>query len=1065
MKRFKKPLATLLALLCLLTNVLIVPLAAAGSSSTSGAPQKKVVSVLYDNSTSMNMYEDEYRYQYARYAIQMLVGLLGPDDKLVINPMNDLDDYNNPISSTKHHVVVELDTDKATRTAEIERILDKKTSNTFLAKPPLGLTPPDGLQYAVKELTDAGMKKTANLEVGEVSDTQYWLIILTDGPFDDKKEGKKVIASGTYNLIQPEIDGYSSLQTVYLAFGQDKKFDSITSDLEKLAKEQPFTWYHAPTSGEFLQAMEDVANQITGRYTLPSDQYTSTGTEVTIDLNKVDYTVSNISVFGQNCDAELKSATLDGKALDITQKCVITPDQELKDNTDIKKNGFSAVVKTNGYLTKGVLKLTFTAPVNNLAVLVEPALRLEAHLEYQTGGQWTEADVATVCGQCKPNDTVRVGYRVYDRATDQEIKWDALDDQFGTPAVKITYANKAYETDKSSHDIKLQLGKGEISVQLSLMNGSYNLYDAIMCNIRNADDFYVKSDGDGAIKSDKPQGKVTFSVYDKSVGGNKSLTEAQMKDYSWTVTAYHAESEQAAKAKGKLQGDGTILVEFEPVDDLYGDYTVEIEVKDEQGVPAKGSHKIAYSPAKIDVTVVSGNNLALSQHQLKLQDDPVGNNRPDYQVRTIVFQVVSGDNKQPIALDGPLVNYKLMVGSADITQKALDAGQITIDGNRLTYTPTESNFGAAATSLGDKQITLAVTGKEFPDLKDSETAILKVCDTAYDVSLYKGGGAKVDRFRLKESNAVLQFRVTRDGDAVPEADIMAAYEAGEIKVTDKGTLSKFFWLPSGREYGPVMLDNGEWGIEVRVTRDIFRPLHTFLAMLIGDGEKQIDVTYKGSAPGTGSIVFEKSPLWSYIWRLLVIALIVYIVFFIIGFNPNLSASFPSGTFVCYSLRKDTQRRASVALLHVNRTFAEKWLWHVKRFFLIQPLWSNQRIDTKVFGLFSMTFSAARGGTPQLIPLDGGVILGMKSRKSPATAGLISALEEKSDMEIQAAKAVAEQQTVSNTVKDFTVKPKAFAPVAVGEEDNAVLQEFEGCYGQMHKKTTSLSTIIFFCKRS
>ncbi|MBO5897789.1 MAG: hypothetical protein J6R04_02130 [Clostridia bacterium] len=946
MKRCKKHIAMLLALFCLLSHVLIVPLAAAEANTGDGGGDqpKKVVSVLYDNSASMGpMNKEEYRKEYARYAIQMLVALLGPEDKLFINPMNNPDTIlGDPIvdeTARDYRKEVILTGD---RDAAIKDLLD----NSVMATTPKGETPAGPLKYAVKELTDAGMKRAEETEGMEVSDTQYWLVVLTDGPFD-----------GIYatDAIKPYLADYSSLHAIYLAFGRefDKKPDDTSNKAEKVRAEKKaleeldkadpsFNYYIAPTSTELLDRMEDVANLMTGRYTLPSENYqrmsAAGGTKVTIDLNDIDYTVSNVSVIGQNCGAKLKSATLDGKPLTTTQECVILPDEPLQ-----LANGFSAVIQTDGYLTDGVLEMTFTGQVDELTVLVEPALRLEAYSEYQNeAGEWIEASAATVCKECRPGEKLRVGYRVYDRASGDEVSADELSALFGEPVTKVKYAKGDYAIGEA---FSLVAGREEIGVQLSLLGGSYNLYDSLMCVIlENAEDYRVEADGPTAIKSDKPTANVTFTVYDKAVNGKDPLTAEQMEDYTWSVKAYHKESGTEAKAKGEKQSDGTVLATFEPVDNLYGEYAVVMEVVSEYNIPAEGEHVLAYSPAEILVTATTANGnkeLALSQHQLKLQDDPERYGRPDYQKQEIVFEVVTKTDKpQPVALDGPLVDYELSVGGVkmpdDVFEAALESGMIRVEDNKLYYIPAESNVGTTAITPVDKpkEVTLTVKGKAFPELKGEDTVALKIVDTSYEVIPYKGGGSEIDRFRLVESNAVLQFRVLCDGTSILESDLKEAHAAGAFVIKDKGTLSKYFWLPAGREDEVVQLDNGEWGLEIRITRDIFRPLHTFLAMFIRDGERAVEVTYLTSNTAAANVIFTRSPLWCYVWRILVLLLIAYICLFIWTiFSKKVCKNLPSGTFVSVVLMEDGVN-AGVRTRAVNTTFSQRWGWHFRR--LIPP---------------------------------------------------------------------------------------------------------------------------------
>ena len=88
MRFIKRAVVVIMTVAIVLSSVGTLPVFAdnsTGSGEGSSAYTKKVVSVLFDNSASM---QNENRFEYAMYAMQALLALLGPDDTLIVTPMN-----------------------------------------------------------------------------------------------------------------------------------------------------------------------------------------------------------------------------------------------------------------------------------------------------------------------------------------------------------------------------------------------------------------------------------------------------------------------------------------------------------------------------------------------------------------------------------------------------------------------------------------------------------------------------------------------------------------------------------------------------------------------------------------------------------------------------------------------------------------------------------------------------------------------------------------------------------------------------------------------------------------
>ena len=133
--------------------------------------KSKIVSVVFDNSGSMV----GEREKFARYSLQMLIGLLDKDDVLFVTPMNKKGGPDN--------FQVDLTIDR-----------NKAISDTLnLINGAYGGTPIGSVDKAIKKLVSPGnnlpgLKSLDDYVEGDESENyEYWLVILTDGTFDEIK--------------------------------------------------------------------------------------------------------------------------------------------------------------------------------------------------------------------------------------------------------------------------------------------------------------------------------------------------------------------------------------------------------------------------------------------------------------------------------------------------------------------------------------------------------------------------------------------------------------------------------------------------------------------------------------------------------------------------------------------------------------------------------------------------------------------------------------------------------------------------------------------------------------
>ncbi len=552
MKSITRVISLLLALMLLISCLTVLALPAnAADKDEEVRFTKKIVSVVYDNSGSMNTDE---RFKYAKYATQMLIALLGEKDNLIITPMNS-------------YSSVEIDLSNPNRDEVVKTTM---TSGLFT---PSGGTPASSITSGIQQLTKRGLMDASNL-ANSLDNTEHWLVILTDGEFDEEAT----------SAIKSRISSYPSLKTIFLGFGPAAPDLSNTD----LASQYQFTAYKTSNSEQIINVMQKIANQLSGRYTLKKDSYTVKGKEVTVDLDKCEYSFKSVSAIVQNCDATLTSAAYNGKKISISQASVIVPDNGLG-----LKNGYSAVINGTPYLSGGKLVLTYSDAIDedDLSILAEPALRIVSFLEYFDGSTWKKTDMQYVNANLSKGDKVRVGYEVYEQANGKPIDIDKV---FGGSSSTVTYAGKSYTV---GGDIPLVVGNNEIALSVSVMDGAYTMYDSFTCIIEENPTFYrVEAEHGDKISFATGKAEVTYTVYIN----NSPITSGELAKYKYEINATAPDGAKAT-VKATAGSDGKIKAEITAIEGNYGDYDIYFKISSQYGISRDYAHKMDYSMGTLSV--------------------------------------------------------------------------------------------------------------------------------------------------------------------------------------------------------------------------------------------------------------------------------------------------------------------------------------------------------------------------------------------------------------------------------------------------------------------------------
>ncbi len=320
------------------------------------------------------------RVSYAKYAAQSLIALVDPGDTLYMVPID-------PSVCSDNHYKIDLKVKRS-------EILDSADLRAVFRA--AGTTPAVSVGTGVEMLVKEGMQKSEDVVSTEGDDKEYWLVVLTDGLFQDTHY-KQVSAE---KLLEQYAYGYSGLRTVYLGFGEEAE------DLSNFAlqSKMPFTALKITEPLEVIEAMQQIACLLSGRLALDSQYVSASGSSVAVDLCGCAYPIAGISVIAQDCNAVMTSASYDGNVVLMEQGCTITPDASMK-----MQSAYSVVLKngtTDVPFDKGTVTLQYnnTVPAANVTVLVEPALELIPVVEYKQEANWIEVDSQYINEYLKPGD-------------------------------------------------------------------------------------------------------------------------------------------------------------------------------------------------------------------------------------------------------------------------------------------------------------------------------------------------------------------------------------------------------------------------------------------------------------------------------------------------------------------------------------------------------------------------------------------------------------------------------------------------------------------------------------
>lgn len=931
--------AVLLAVFCLVPLFSITASAASQENDGDQALYvEKYVSVLYDNSGSMiNSSNNKYdnRAFYANYAFQMLASMMNNSDKLWATPMN--------VSALKTATV----SDAKLFTFTNNRDNDIKTFVSKYLDPGKPLAPISSAGTPISSIAVARERLFKTDDINgyvENEERKHWLVIMTDGIFTEN--GDLPVERAVQEMVR-ELDENPSMNIIYLGMGaaadlgKAKYTDKVNG--KEVEKDNPL---YSDYAGRFygfkadaatvVDSMRDVINLMSDRYTLDEKALTPEQMKdfitlsddkktATVKLSYLPFPLQSISYAVQNFGGKLTKATYSGRTF-TPENCEIIPPSELK-----MQGGATGIIRDSGanpFLfntsdASSELVLYFDKPVEkeNIALMAEPSLYIVPYFEYKPEGEWIEATEVEIMKRAKVGDKIKVGYRVYNGATGLPLSDKVLgpEDKNATLYVNNTLFQK--NLTGTSDEITLKVDSNPIRLNVTLMD-VYHLEKNVDIRIIGSTAGYSMTATHTPADNTAPH-KTTSVFTPKKDNSPMSVTE--LSEYTATVKVTNMEGKEVATgAKAQLRDDGTYLVELDLSAHDFGEYMLELTLS-HNFYPINISEKTLpqYYPASVSIGFDGESEITKTQNGFDRGQD-----------RAITF-TLSADGKA-FDFDNGLLSYELKFAGVVIKKD-----YYTVSGNKLKFTPDKDTVGALlGKDPAEYPITLSVSSKEHPHLKDTKTAKLILTETKLEVVLVKNDMLPIDRFDIQDTPAEVIFAVNCDYEYLTADELLIALGEKEKDAENPlhATIGRLTiesdWCDnilypvdlSDPEIVEMTLD----GSQVACVKVAIEPGHFgflrehFTAWLIPKGDKPIVARYENasaSAELETAFVLATSDAWSYIWRLLVILLWLHIIIAILV-NPSVPRH-AKGHFIILSIGITDSGRPRPDVDAVNITFKDR----------------------------------------------------------------------------------------------------------------------------------------------
>lgn len=458
MKRF---ISILLAGLMLSAIVSLMPVGASAESLYI----RKVVSVVYDDSGSMAGEKTAY----ANYAMQAFCGMLNSEDRLFIT-------YMSRAQRSSQYTPEEIDLSSGGIKKSVENIRNHSGS---------GSTPFSSVETAYKKLAGTADSNP---------NTQYWLVVITDGAFDEFSfalTAKKFLNEKFNGYVESVMPNGSNPQVTFLGIGE------VVAPDENHRK--GIYTYSASNAGGIVDAMSQMADRISGRTRLESKNIKKIN-ENTVSISS-SIPLLNIAVLAQGSDARISQAAYSNDAgIPVSR------------DVSLGYPGYRGLVgsacllgDSKTVIGAGTYNITFdkSVSVDDVVILFEPAL--EARVTVTLNGK-TLSDPGMLSGAME-GDRVSVSCRIFEMGTDREI-----DPSIMPPGTKFEIS-----VSEDGRQVKQVTDKNMSLSDYVLKNVETDIRAAVMIEGFNPIDYSVR------FTPAKYVPKVVYSITASAGSGGKSV--------------------------------------------------------------------------------------------------------------------------------------------------------------------------------------------------------------------------------------------------------------------------------------------------------------------------------------------------------------------------------------------------------------------------------------------------------------------------------------------------------------------------------------------------------------
>lgn len=376
----KRWIALVLALVMMSTVMLCMPLTASAESLYI----RKIVSVVYDDSGSMA----GDKWAFANYAMQSFCGMLNSEDQLYITYMSEVL-YNSGYEPEQ------IDLSASGIQSSVDSIRRHYDSAS---------TPFDAVETAYEKLKSVDDSNP---------NTQYWLVIITDGVFDEcnymtVNEATNYLNDSLADYRKETMPNGTKPQLTFLGIGDD----AVLPDADTA---NGLYTYFADDDDEIIDAMSEMADKISGRTRLDESDVTNLD-DRTLQVQST-IPLLNIAVFVQGDEAKVTGANY-ANEMDIPITRNVSLFYPSDDDSDLAGGAF-LLGDSQRAIGSGSYTITFDREVEpeDVIVLFEPALEMRMTISVN-GKELTDRSELK---DTMEGDTVSVSCKIYEMGTDTEI--------------------------------------------------------------------------------------------------------------------------------------------------------------------------------------------------------------------------------------------------------------------------------------------------------------------------------------------------------------------------------------------------------------------------------------------------------------------------------------------------------------------------------------------------------------------------------------------------------------------------------------------------------------------